>query len=259
MRIVVKVGTSTLTYENGKLDLRTIQNLVRVLSDLKNRGHEVILVSSGAITVGASKLKLAERPSSSEKKQAAAAVGQSELMSIYDEMFSGYGYTVGQILLTKDDVDIPKRKAHIINTFSELLNYNCVPIINENDSVEVEEIKFGDNDTLSAIVAVCTNSDILIMLSDIYSLYDSDPHKNPNAKPIKVVDKIDDKIKALGGGVSSKVGTGGMYTKIKAAQIATSNGIDTYIAFGKTPDIIYDILEGKKDVGTLFRGHKSNQ
>ena len=177
MRIVIKIGSSTLTHSTGKLNLRTIERLVRAMSDIKNRGHEIILVSSGAMAVGRTKLGLDRKPSSTPKKQAVASVGQSELMAIYDKMFSDYGYNVGQILLTKDATEEPRRRENVINTFNALLSYNCIPIVNENDSVEVEEIKFGDNDTLSAIVATCIEEDLLIILSDIHNMYDSDPKK----------------------------------------------------------------------------------
>lgn len=252
MRIVIKVGSSTLTHKSGKLNLKIIEKLVRIISDINNQGHSVVLVTSGAMAVGTAKLNLTSRPCSTQGKQAVAAVGQCELMAIYDRFFLDYGYQVAQILLTKDVVENPERKNNVINTFNELLEYGCVPIVNENDSVEVEEIKFGDNDTLSAIVAYCIKADLLILLSDIDALYDSDPRKNPNAKPISVVDKIDDNIRMLAGEAGSDMGTGGMITKIKAAEIATEHGINMYIALGSSPEIIYDILDGK-EVGTLFK------
>ena len=251
MRVVIKVGSSTLTHSTGKLNFRTVERFVRVMADLKNKGHEIILVSSGAMAVGITKLGLERKPSSTPKKQAVASVGQSELMAIYDKMFSDYGYNVGQILLTRDATENRDRRENVINTFNALLDYGCVPIVNENDSVEVEEIKFGDNDTLSAIVATCVEADILIILSDIHNLCDSDPRKNPNAKPIYVVKEITDEIRALAGDTSTSVGTGGMITKIRAAEIATEKGIPMYIAHGKNPEILYDILD-KKQVGTLF-------
>ncbi len=258
MRIVIKIGSSTLTHSTGKLNLRTIERLVRAMSDIKNRGHEIILVSSGAMAVGRTKLGLDRKPSSTPKKQAVASVGQSELMAIYDKMFSDYGYNVGQILLTKDATEEPRRRENVINTFNALLSYNCIPIVNENDSVEVEEIKFGDNDTLSAIVATCIEADLLIILSDIHNMYDSDPKKNPDAKPIYIVEEITEKIISLAQGTSSNVGTGGMITKIYAAKTATEKGIPVYVAYGKNPEILYDILENKQ-VGTLFCAKEKNK
>ncbi len=257
MRIIVKIGSSSLTHETGKLNLQRIDRLARVLSDLNNRGHEVILVSSGAQVVGMSKLGLSKKPETLQEKQAVAAVGQSELMSIYDRTFSGYGYNVGQILLTKDVFEAKEREQNVINTFNALLGFRCVPIVNENDSVEVEEIKFGDNDTLSAIVAICTKADLLVLLTDIDALYDSDPNKNPQAKAIRTVERIDDSIRTLAGDTISGKGTGGMITKIHAAEIATAKGIDMYIASGSNPDILYDILD-QKPTGTLFKGKKEN-
>jgi glutamate 5-kinase len=255
MRIVIKVGSSTLTHANGKLNLKIIDKLVRIISDINNQGHSVILVTSGAMAVGTAKLNFNSKPCSMQGKQAVASVGQCELMAIYDRFFLDYGYHVGQILLTKDVVENPERKNNVINTFNELLNYGCVPIVNENDSVEVEEIKFGENDTLSAIVAYCVKADLLILLTDIDALYDSDPRNNPNAKPIKVVEIIDDNIRTLAGEAGSDKGTGGMITKIKAAEIAMEHGIDMYIASGSNPEILYDILDGK-EVGTLFKASK---
>lgn len=257
MRIVIKVGTSTLTHQTGKINLKIMEKLVRVISDIRNQGHSVVLVSSGAMALGTAKLNLPEKPCTTQGKQAVAAVGQCELMAIYDRFFLEYGYQVAQILLTKDVVEIPDRKENVINTFNELIKYGCVPIVNENDTVEVEEIKFGDNDTLSAIVAYCIKADLLILLTDIDALYDSDPKINPNAKPISIVENIDDKIHALAGEAGSDLGTGGMITKIKAAEIANSHNIDMYIASGSNPEIIYDILDGK-EVGTLFKAPKNN-
>lgn len=252
MRIVIKVGSSTLTHNSGKLNLRLIDRLVRVISDVKSMGNQVILVTSGAQVAGMSRLRFKEKPSSLQGKQALSAVGQCELMSIYDKFFSDYGYTVGQILLNKEVVDVPQMKENVTNTFSALLEYDCVPIVNENDSVEVEEIKFGDNDTLSAVVATFVHADKLIILTDVDALYDANPTEDDSARPIRTVEVIDDYIRGLAGDTTSDKGTGGMITKIRAAEIATSAGTDMYIALGSKPEIIFDILEGKR-VGTLFK------
>ena len=254
-KVVVKVGTSTLTYDNGKLNIRRIETLTRVLSDLKNRGKDVILVSSGAVGVGVSKLGLAERPRDTIGKQAAAAVGQCELMNIYGKLFAEYGYTVAQVLLTKDVVDHAKREENAKNAFERLEKLGVIPIVNENDTVSVEEIEFGDNDTLSAIVAVMTDADVLVLLSDIDGLYDSDPHKNSDAKLIKIVDGVDDNIRSMAGGSAGSLGTGGMLTKIHAAEIATEAGIHMIVTNGEKPDVLYDIFDGTVD-GTVFVGRK---
>ena len=258
-RIVVKVGTSTLTHEGGKLNFRSFDSLARVLSDIHNLGNEVILVSSGAIAVGACKLLMSERPRELSLKQAAAAVGQCELMHLYDKFFGEYGKTVAQILLTGDDVDSPEIKQSLINTFNSLLSLGIVPVVNENDSVSSAEIErhsgehkvFGDNDTLSAVVAVLTKADKLILLSDIDGLYDANPIDDPNARIIREVRVIDDELRALAGGAGGSRGTGGMITKLQAAELATANGIDMIIADGSKPELLYDIVEGKP-VGTLF-------
>lgn len=254
-RIVVKVGTSTLTYETGKLNLRRIEHLARVLCGLKNMGKEVILVSSGAIVVGMSKLGMEKRPESTREKQAAAAVGQCELINIYGRFFSEYGYNVAQILLTKDILDHDHREKNAVNTFNTLLGLGTVPIVNENDSISIEEIEFGDNDTLSAIVAVLTKSDVLIILSDIDGMYDSDPRKNEEARLMRVIKEIDDSVLNMAGGSGSYQGTGGMQTKVHAAQIATERGIDVIVANGDHPEILYDIIDGKA-VGTKFVGRE---
>ncbi|CDZ23652.1 Glutamate 5-kinase [[Clostridium] cellulosi] len=255
-RIVVKVGTSTLTYPNGKLNIRRISQLVRVLSDFKNEGKEIVLVTSGAIGVGTARLKLKERPKETRMKQAAAAIGQCELMYLYDKLFGEYGHITAQILMTRIITDRDNTRVNLINTFNTLLKLGAVPIVNENDSVAVEEIEcddiaFGGNDTLSAVVATLIEADVLILLSDIEGLYDSDPHKNPDAKLIPCVDKIDDYIRSLAGGAGSSLGTGGMVTKIEAAQIATEAGIDMVIMDGSDPQKLYDLFEGKS-VGTIF-------
>lgn len=252
MRIVVKVGTSTLAHSTGRLNIQRMEKLCKVLSDLKNAGHEIILVSSGAIGMGVGKLSLSERPKDMPTKQAAAAVGQCELMYIYDKLFTEYNHIVAQILITAPDLaEDGSRKSNFHNTLERLLQLGALPIINENDTVSTEEIVIGDNDTLSAEVAAKVSAELLILLSDIDGLYDSDPHKNPNARLIEEVDKIDSDILALAGGEGSSLGTGGMVTKLHAAQIATDAGCEMVIANGKNPDVLYDIVEGKH-VGTRF-------
>ncbi len=254
VKIVIKVGSSTLTHASGKLDFRMIDRLVRVIADIKNEGHQVVLVSSGAQVAGMSRLRLERKPDEITKKQALAAVGQCELMAIYDRFFSDYGYNVGQILLNKQVIDIPSLKENVTNTFNALLEYDCVPIVNENDSVEVEEIKIGENDTLSALVATFIGADKLIMLTDVDAFYDGDPDDEAS-RPIPVIEVIDDRIRQLAGGAGSDKGTGGMFTKVSAAEIATSAGIDVHIVYGKKPDLIYDVLDGKR-AGTVFKKKK---
>lgn len=251
MRIVVKVGTSTLAHHTGLLHIRRVESLCRVLSDLKNAGHEIILVSSGAIGMGVGKLSLKERPTDVPTKQAAAAVGQCELMYTYDKLFSEYRHNVAQILLTASDVEQQGRRENFHNTLTRLLELNALPIINENDTVATEEIVIGDNDTLSAIVAANIQADLLVLLSDIDGLYEADPHLCPEAKIIPVVEEIDQKILSLGGGRGSALGTGGMATKLHAAQIATEAGVRMIIANGEHPEKLYDMVEGTS-VGTLF-------
>lgn len=255
-RIVFKVGTSTLCHGGKGLNFRNIEAFARALTDIKNEGHEVILVSSGAIGAGVAKLGLTERPSEIRVKQAVAAVGQLELMHIYDKLFGEYGATVGQVLLTRDDMDRPKVKLNLRGTFDALLTMGVIPIVNENDSVCIEEIEsehkiFGDNDTLSAYVATLVEADLLVILSDIEGLYNSDPRKNPDAKLIPVVRKIDDGIIALAGGVGTSLGTGGMVTKLTAAQIAGEAGIDTVITNGSNPQNLYAAAHGD-EIGTIF-------
>lgn len=261
-RIVVKVGTSTLTYDNGELHLRNIERLVSVLSDIKNGGTEVILVSSGAIGVGVSRLKMPYRPAELKLKQAAAAVGQCRLMHLYDKMFAEYSKIVAQILLTREDVDGGEREDNLISTFNALLELNAIPIVNENDSVSSNEIQnahgFGDNDTLSAVVAELCNADLLVLLSDIEGLYTGNPRTDKNAALIKRVDEINNDIIAVAGGAGSSRGTGGMHTKIEAAKIATENGIDMIITNGAHPERLYDIMDGK-EVGTYFAAKKMEQ
>lgn len=249
-RIVVKVGTSTLTYQTGKMNLQRMDRLAMVLSDLHNQGKEIVLVSSGAIGIAMGKLGLPEKPSDIKKKQAIAAVGQCELMYLYDKLFSQYNNTVAQILLTKDDVAIPKRKRHTQNTVNALLEMGIIPIVNENDTISVDEIEIGDNDNLSAIVADLLDADLLVLFSDIDGLYDSDPRKNNNAKLIDIVYNIES-VKNLAGGAGTNRGTGGMITKIEAASLATASGINMIIANGENVDSLYDILDGNL-VGTLF-------
>lgn len=250
-RIVVKIGTSTLTHSTGKLNLRRIELLTRALSDLKNGGLEIVLVSSGAVSAGIARLGITHRPRSTEEKQALAAVGQSELMKIYERFFSSYGQCIGQILMTKDVIDNEIRRAAAENTFEQLICMGCVPIVNENDSVSSEEINFGGNDTLSAYVALVTHADLLINLSDIDGLYDSDPRKNPQAKKILRVEKIDDTIYSYAGGAGTNRGTGGMATKIKAAEIVTNAGIPMIIVNGTDPEVLYRLIEGYGE-GTYF-------
>ena len=251
MRIVVKVGTSTLAHPSGLINIRRVEELCKVMSDLKNAGHDIILVTSGAIGMGAGKLQLSERPRDVAAKQAAAAVGQCELMYTYDKLFSEYNHTVAQLLMTGSDFENEERHINFKNTMDKLLEFKALPIINENDTVATEEIKVGDNDTLSAMVAVNVSADLLILLSDIDGLFTADPHTDPNAKLISVVSEINDDILALGGDEGSAFGTGGMRTKLHAAQICTEKKCDMIIANGEKPDILYDIVDGKA-VGTRF-------
>ena len=235
MRIVVKVGTSTLAYPTGRLNIQRMERLCKTLSDLKNAGHEIILVSSGAIAMGFGKLNLSERPKDMPGKQASAAVGQCELMYVYDKLFTEYNHIVGQLLITAPDIaDGGSRKENF-----------------QNDTVSTEEIAVGDNDTLSAIVAATVSADLLVLLSDIDGLYDGDPRKNPDAKLIPTVAAIDERIIALGGGSGSSLGTGGMATKLLAAQIAVGAGCEMVIANGEKPELLYDIVAGKP-IGTRF-------
>lgn len=251
MRIVIKVGTSTLAHSTGRLNIRRVEELCKVMSDLKNSGHELIFVSSGAIGMGVGKLNLNQRPDDIPTKQAAAAVGQCELMYTYDKLFSEYNHTVAQILLTGYDVKNEESHAHFCNTLSRLLELGVLPIINENDTVATEEIVIGDNDTLAAIVAESSKADLLVLLSDIDGLYTADPRCDENAKLISVVETIDEKILSLGGKAGSGLGTGGMATKISAARIATAAGCDMIIANGEDPAVLYAIAEGKA-IGTRF-------
>ena len=251
MRIVIKVGTSTLAHATGRLNIRRVEELCKVLSDLKNFGHEVILVSSGAIGMGVGKLNLKSRPQDIPTKQAAAAVGQCELMYTYDKLFSEYNHTVAQILLTGYDVRNEESHSHFCNTLSRLLEMGVLPIINENDTVATEEIVIGDNDSLAAIVAVSARAELLVLLSDIDGLYDKDPHSASDAKLIPVVSALTDEIMALGGKAGSGLGTGGMATKLQAARTATEAGCDMIIANGSDPHVLYGILDGES-IGTRF-------
>ena len=251
MRIVVKVGTSTLAHPTGRMNIRRVEALCKVLCDVKNAGHEVILVSSGAIGMGAGKLSLKERPADIPTKQAAAAVGQCELMYTYDRLFSEYNHTVAQLLVTGSDVEDETRRTHFHNTLYRLLELGALPIINENDTIATDEIVIGDNDTLSAIVAATVQADLLILLSDIDGLYTADPRRDPQARLIPVVEDITPRIEALAGVSGSSLGTGGMVTKLRAARIASEAGIDMIIANGSRPRLIYDILDGRP-AGTRF-------
>ena len=254
-RIVVKVGTSTLTYKTGMTNIRHMEELVKVLSDIHNSGVQVVLVTSGAIGVGVGKLGLHSRPEDTSGKQAAATVGQCELMFMYDKMFSEYGQTIGQLLITKEDADDEKRRQNLINTFERLFEYGVIPVINENDSVAVEEIVYGDNDTLSAVIAKFVDADELIIMSDIDGLYTDNPMTNSDAKLIPVVEEIDDYIVSIAKGAGSKLGTGGMATKIHAAQIATQAGIDTYVMSSTPISNLYKLMDGES-VGTCFKSKK---
>lgn len=252
-RIVIKLGTSTLAHKTGKLNIRRMNNLTRVLADLQNSGHELILVSSGAVGLGVGKLNLRERPKTTPGKQAAAAVGQCELMHIYDEMFSKYSVTVAQILLTKSIISIPDRVDNVRNAIDELASMGVIPIVNENDTVAIDELELeiGENDSLSAVVASIAGADLLIIMSDIDGLYSEDPHKNADAEIIPVVECIDSHIEAIAGGAGSSLGSGGMATKINAAKIATAAGVDMIIMNGRNPDDLYRLFDGEQ-LGTLF-------
>ena len=255
MRVVVKVGTSTLAHPTGHLNIRRVEELCRILSDIKNAGHQVILVSSGAIGMGVGKLGLRCRPQDIPTKQAAAAVGQCELMYIYDKLFSEYHHTVAQLLITADNLNNETRHLNFTNTLTRLLELGVVPVINENDTVATEEIVIGDNDTLAAMVAQSVGAQLLILLSDIDGLYTADPHTDPDAKLLPVVRRVDEEIKKLAGVSSTDQGTGGMVTKLRAAEICLSCGCEMVIANGKNPAALYDIVEGKP-VGTRFVGER---
>ena len=253
MRIVVKIGTSTLAYATGQLNIRRVEELCKTMSDIRNAGHELILVSSGAIGMGVGKLGLRTRPRDIPTKQAAAAVGQCELMYVYDKLFSEYHHTVAQLLITEDNLSNETRHANFTNTLNRLLELGAVPVINENDTVATDEIVIGDNDTLAAMVAESVEADLLVLLSDIDGLYTADPHADPTAKLLPVVHRVDDGIRALAGVSSTDQGTGGMVTKLRAAEICLNCGCEMVIANGSEPTLLYDIVEGKP-VGTRFVG-----
>lgn len=253
MRIVVKIGTSTLAYATGQLNIRRVEELCKTMSDIRNAGHELILVSSGAIGMGVGKLGLRTRPRDIPTKQAAAAVGQCELMYVYDKLFSEYHHTVAQLLITADNLSNETRHANFTNTLNRLLELGAVPVINENDTVATDEIVIGDNDTLAAMVAESVEANLLVLLSDIDGLYTADPHADPTARLLPVVHRVDDDIRALAGVSSTDQGTGGMVTKLRAAEICLNCGCEMVIANGCEPTLLYDIVEGKP-VGTRFVG-----
>ena len=255
-RIVVKVGTSTLTHDSGSLNLRSMEHLVRALADLHGCGNEIILVTSGAIAVGTARLGLSERPRELRMKQAAAAVGQCRMMHIYDKLFAEYNRSVAQILLTGVDIEHTERRQNFQNTLSRLLELDALPIINENDTVATDEItSIGDNDTLAAIVCCCAKADLLVLLSDIDGLYTANPHTHPEATLIPLVEEITPDVMALADGAGSALGTGGMSTKLRAARMVTASGADMVIANGAHPELLYDIAEGKP-AGTRFAAHR---
>ena len=264
MRIVVKVGTSTLAHPGGLLNIRHTEDLVKVWSDIQNAGHQLIVVSSAATGLGVGKLQI-EKPSDITTKQAAAAVGQCELMYTYDRLFGQYNHTVAQMLLTWEDFDHEQRRRNLQNTLERLLQLRAIPIINENDPVACEEYSLGDNDTLAALVATCIHADLVVLLSDIDGLYTADPHTHPEAELIPVVEEITPEIELLAGGAGSSLGTGGagsslgtggMLTKVTAAKRATAAGVDMIITNGAHAEVLYDIVEGKP-VGTRFVGRKA--
>lgn len=249
--IVFKVGTSTLTHESGKTNLKCMDELVTVLSDLMNEGRQVVLVTSGAIGVGVGKLGLPARPKDTAGKQAAATVGQCELMFMYDKFFAQYGHKVGQLLITKEDVDDPKRRGNLVQTFEKLFEFGAIPVINENDAVAVDEIVYGDNDSLSAVVATLIHADALVILTETNGLYTANPMKDPTARRIAQVTEITDEIRGCVSRDGTALGTGGMVTKLHAAEIATAAGVDTYVICGKDPRDIYRLMDGE-DLGTHF-------
>lgn len=252
-RIVIKLGTSTLTHKTGRLNIRRVEKLVKVIADIKNSGLDVILVSSGSIGLGMGKLGLTSRPSDTPTKQACAAVGQCELMYMYDKMFSDYNLVIAQLLLTKY-ILLEERRKNVENAVEKLLEKGVIPIVNENDTVAIDELELemGENDSLAATVATIAGADLLIILSDIDGLYDKNPNENPDAKLIPVVSEITDELRQNAGGAGSSLGRGGMITKLNAAQIAMEAGIDMAILNGRNPDSLYDLLEGKK-IGTYFK------
>ncbi len=255
-RIVIKLGTSTLAHKTGKLNIRRMTNLVRVISDLHNSGREIIMVSSGAVGLGAGKLGLPQKPKETRMKQAVAAIGQCELMHIYDDMFEKYSVTVAQILLTKTIINNPNHCSNFRNTVDSLVGLGVIPIVNENDTIAIDELELeiGENDSLSALVAELSSADLLLILSDIDCLYDDDPRTNPSAKPISVVEEITPEIEQAAGGAGTVFGTGGMSTKINAAKIAAAAGIDMVIMNGRDPELLYDLFEDK-EIGTIFKAN----
>ena len=252
-RVVIKVGTSTLTHRTGRLNIRRVEGLVKNLADLQNAGHEIILVSSGAIGLGMSKIGLPVRPKDTPTKQACAAVGQCELMYLYDKLFAEYSLNVAQFLLTKF-VLLEDRRQNVQNALEKVIQLGVIPIVNENDTVAIDELELemGENDSLAATVAKIAKADLLIIMSDIDGLYDYDPRLDPDAKLIPVVEEIDDNIRALAGGAGTAMGTGGMRTKINAAEIAVNSGIDMIILNGKNPDNLYYLFE-TGSLGTRFK------
>ena len=253
MRVVIKIGTSTLTHKTGHLNIRRTEQLCKIISDIKNAGNQVILVSSGAIGMGVGKLGLLKRPDDIPTKQASAAVGQCELMYTYDRIFSKYHHTVAQLLITGNDVEDDTRHTNFTNTLNRLLDLGAIPIINENDTVATAEIVIGDNDTLAAIVAQSVRADRLILLSDIDGLYTADPHTNPDAKLIKIAHRIDEELLSLAGSSAGNQGTGGMITKLQAAKICLDCSCEMIIANGSRPENLYDIMDGM-EIGTKFTG-----
>ncbi len=254
-RVVVKVGTSSLTHPNGKTNIKRIKKLIQVLSDIANSGVEICFVSSGAIGVGVGKLGLKERPTDTPSRQAASSIGQCELMFMYDKFFSEYNHNVAQLLITKSDVENDERRQNLINTFNKLFEFGAIPVVNENDSIAVEEIVYGDNDNLSAIVAKLIDADLLVMLTDADGLFDKNPNEFDDARLIEKVEEIDEKIISIASPHGSFLGTGGMATKVQAAKIATEAGIDTVVMNGSDPEKLYDLLEGK-NTGTVFKAVK---
>ena len=258
-RIVIKLGTSTLAHKTGKLNIRRMTSLVRVISDLHNSGKEIIMVSSGAVGLGTGKLGLSKKPKETKMKQAVAAVGQCELMHVYDDMFEKYSITVAQILLTKTIINNPSHCENFKNTVESLVEMGVIPIVNENDSISIDELELeiGENDSLSALVASLSGADLLLILSDIDCLYNDNPRINPDAEPIYVVEEITPEIEKAAGGAGTALGTGGMSTKINAAKIASEAGIDMVLMNGKNPELLYDLFEDK-EIGTIFLSKNKN-
>lgn len=258
MRLVIKVGTSTLTHTTGKLNIRRVEELCKVMSDLKNAGHELVLVSSGAIAMGVGKMNLPKKPGDIPSKQALAAIGQCELMYVYDKLFSEYHHTVAQVLLTGSDVEDPRRRQNFQNTMSRLLEMGALPVVNENDTVATAEIAVGDNDTLGAVVAVSMGADLLVLMSDIEGLYTADPRRDPSARLIPAVEELTPEILALSGDAGSALGTGGMVTKLRAAGMCMAAGCDMIILNGSRPADLYRVAEGER-IGTRFYGNKEGR